>query len=144
MENPYQTPSSNIDQGEIHKRSVFWKIYFFIITILSFSGMTSFLLSSDAGVVDYVELVLLIIATAGLYGFVFNKKVFKPGFWIPFLIFYLISGIIYEPLSSVDMRQGMTDSMYYISFGIGFVISLPGYYALYKYGKKHEQPWEGN
>jgi hypothetical protein len=31
--------------------------------------------------------------------------------------------------------------MYYISVGIGFIISLPGYYALYRYGKKNEQPW---
>jgi hypothetical protein len=141
MENPYQAPESDIDKGEIQKRSVFWKIYFFIITILSFSGMATFLLSSGAGIVDYAQLVLLIIATAGLYGFVFCKRVLTPGFWIPFLIFYIFAGIIYEPLSSVNMRQGMSDSMYYISFGIGFVISLPGYYALYRYGKKHEQPW---
>jgi hypothetical protein len=141
MDNPYQAPKSDIDKGEINNRSVFWKIYFFIITILSFSGMTTFLLSSGAGIVDYAQLVLLIIATAGLYGFVFCKQVLRPGFWVPFLIFYLIAGIIYEPLSSVNMRQGMTDSMYYISVGIGFIISLPGYYALYRYGKKNEQPW---
>jgi hypothetical protein len=50
--------------------------------------MTTFLLSSGAGIVDYAQLVLLIIATAGIYGFVFYKKVLRPGFWVPFLIFY--------------------------------------------------------
>lgn len=141
MENPYQIPKSDIDNGEIQSRSVFWKIYFFIITILSFIGMASYLLSSGAGIVDYAELVLLIIASTGLYGFAFSKKILTPGFWIPFLIFYLITGIFYETLSSVNMRQGMSDSTYYLSVAIGYVLSLPGYYALYKYGQKSEQPW---
>jgi hypothetical protein len=141
LENPYQAPKSDIDNGEVKTRSVFWKIYFFIITILSFLGMMSFLLSNGAGLIDYAEFVLLIIASAGLYGFAFCKKILTPGFWIPFLVFYLISGIFYEPLSSVNMRQGMTDSAYYISVAIGYILSLPGYYGLYKYGKKNEQPW---
>lgn len=141
MENPYQAPKSDIDNGEKPKRSVFWKIYFFIITILSFIGMASFLLSSGAGMIDYAEFALLIIATAGLYGFVFCKKVLTSGFWIPFLVFYLIAGILYEPLSSVNMREGMSDSVYYISVAIGYIFSLPGYYALYRYGNKYEQPW---
>lgn len=141
MDNPYQAPKSDIDNGELQTRSVFWKIYFFIITILSFIGMVSFLLSSGAGIIDYAEFVLLIIATAGLYGFVFTKKVLSPGFWVPFLVFYLIAGIAYEPLSSVNMREGMSDNVYYISVAIGYIFSLPGYYALYKYGQKSEQPW---
>ena len=141
MFNPYQAPRSDIDNGEIKQRSVLWKIYFFLITILSFVGMGSFILSSGAGIVDYAELILLIIATAGLYGFAFRKKVLAPGFWIPFLILYFVAGVIYEPLSSVNMREGMTDSVYYISVAIGYIFSLPGYYALYRYGKKSEQPW---
>jgi hypothetical protein len=66
----------------------------------------------------------------------FCKKALSPGFWNPFLIFYLIAGIACEYLSSVNMREGMPESVYYISVVIGYIFSLPGYYALYKYGKK--------
>jgi hypothetical protein len=141
MENPYQPPKSDIDNGEIQKRSIFWKVYFFIITILSFIGMLSFLLSSGSGIVDYAQLILLIIATAGLYGFAFDKKILSPSFWIPFLVFYFIAGIAYEPLSSVNMRHGLSDSEYYFSIAIGYILSFPSYYALYRYGNKHERPW---
>ncbi len=142
MENPYVAPKSDLDIGESFKRSIGWKIYFFIITILSFLGMISFLVADDAGIIDYIEFLLLIIATAGFYGFVFLKRILFPKFWIPFLIFYVIASVAYEPLSSVDMRQGMSDAMYSISTAIAYLFSLPAYYALYKYGKETEHPWK--
>lgn len=141
MDNPYETPKSDIDTGEIGNRSIWWKIYFFAITILSFTGMYSLLNSAGAGIVDYAELLLLVIATAGLFGFVFSKRILTASFWIPFLVFYIITGLVYEPLSSVDMRAGMSDIAFHISTAIGYLLSLPGYYALYKYGKKNEPPW---
>ncbi len=141
MENPYESPKSDIDIGEKVNRSIWWKIYFFTITILSFAGMSSLLISDNAGIVDFAEFVLLLIATAGLFGYVFLKRILTARFWIPFLIFYIIAGLAYEPLSSVDMRAGMSDVAYYISMAIGYLLSLPGYYALYMYGKKNEPPW---
>jgi len=142
MENLYSPPKSDINNpNEKEKRSIWWKIYFFIITILSFVGMISFLMADGAGIVDVLETIILCIATIGFFGFVFNRRFFRPGFWLPFLVFYLISGFIYEPLSNVDMRQGMSDLEYYISYAIGLVISLPAYWALYRYSKPGSQPW---
>lgn len=74
MENPYEAPQSRVDTGGATKRSTWWKVYFFIISVLSFMGMGTFLLSEGAGIIDYIELLLLITATAGLYGFAFSKK----------------------------------------------------------------------
>ena len=142
MENPYEAPKSNVDISSKIKRSIWWKIYFFIITLLSFVGMTSFLLSESVGIVDYIEALLLLIATVGLFGYAFSKKVLFPKFWVPFLVFYLVAGLIYEPLSSVDMRQGVSDSEYYIGLLIGYIISLPAYYGLYKYGNENELAWQ--
>lgn len=106
--------------------------------------MFALLFSDNAGLVDYAEFVSLLIATAGLFGYVFLKRILSARFWTPFLIFYIIAGLVYEPLSSVDMRAGMSDVTYYISLAIGYLLSLPGYYALYMYGKGDEPPWNAS
>jgi len=143
MENIYSSPKSDLNNpNEKLKRSIWWKIYFFVITVLSIAGMSTYLVADGAGFVDFVETILVCIGTAGLFGFVFNQKVIRPGFWLPFLIFYIISGFIYEPLSNVDMRQGLSDVEYYVLYGIGLVLSLPAYWALYLYGKSDNQPWK--
>ncbi len=142
MENPYAPPKSEIEGADVpFKRSIWWKIYFWIITVLSFLGMTSLLSMEGSGIVDYVQFILLAFASAGLFGFVYLKKIFIPGFWIPFLAFYLIYGFAYESLSDIDMRQGMTDAEYLVGMAIGYIISLPAYYGLFKYGNKKGQPW---
>lgn len=144
MENPYSSPESDLGSGSptTTKRSIWWKIYFFVISILSFLGMTTFLLSDGAGIIDYLELLLLIVATAGLFGFVFSKKVLFAKFWLPFLIIYFVTGLFYESLSGVDMRQGMSGSAYYISMAIGYLVSIPGYYGLFMYSKAETHPWQ--
>lgn len=141
MANPYEPPKADIGSGITVKRSVWWKVYFFIITILSFLGGIAFLMEEGAGIVEYAQLALLVIATAGLFGFAFEKRILFPKFWIPFLVFNIVMGLAYEAMSSVDLRAGMTDMEFYIGMAIGYLISLPGYYALYKYGKENESPW---
>lgn len=142
MDNIYKSPESNLDNGGgVFKRSVWWKVYFYIITLLSLIGMISYLVSDGAGFIDYIEAMILLGSTTGLFGFVFNKKILFPGFWLPMLIVELLSGFAYEFLSNVDMRQGMPDFEYYIAYAVGIVFSLPGYWALYSYGKAKNQPW---
>lgn len=143
MENMYVTPKSDVSNpNERFKRSIWWKIYFFFISVFAFGGMISFLMSEGAGLVDVIEMILLCMATAGFFGFVFNKKVLFPRFWLPFLIIYFVSGFAYEPLSNVDMRQGLSDMEYYISAGFGLLISLPAYWALYSYSRPENEPWK--
>ncbi len=143
MESPYNPPESNlgIDGSLITKRSMWWKIYFVFITILTFFGMTSLLTTEGSGIVDYLMFILAIISTAGFFGFVFSKRVLSPNFWIPFLLVSFIFGLFYEALSGVDMRQGMTDNMYYISMAVGYALSLPAYYGIYQYGNAKKHPW---
>ncbi|MCM8857900.1 MAG: hypothetical protein LC541_20020 [Candidatus Thiodiazotropha sp.] len=144
MENPYSSPESDLgaEASDITKRSIWWKIYFFVITTLSFLGMATFLVSNDVGFIDYLELMLLIVATAGLFGFVFSRKVLFPKFWLPFLVVYFVAGLFYESLSSVDMRQGMSDGEFYISIAIGYLMSIPAYYGIYMFGKADRHPWK--
>lgn len=87
---------------------------------------------------------MTVIATAGLFGFVFGKRIFAVKFWIPFLIIYLISDIAYDQLTKVNMHGDLTNAQYYISTVIGYLLALPGYFGLYKYGRKSTYPWSAD
>jgi hypothetical protein len=134
-DNPYQTPESNLETQDDFKRSIWWKIYFFFITILSVLGFTSLLVDPGAGMAEILLILLWVVATTGLFGFVFLKPIYKPRFWLNFLIAYIAFSVIYYFVTNIDMRQGMSDGMFYGSTIFGWLISLPGYFALYAYSK---------
>jgi hypothetical protein len=139
---PYQAPESNVEIGGVFKRSIWWKIYFFLITIMSAFGLISYLADPNAGLAEYISLFLWLVATTGLFGFVFLKAIYKPDFWLYMLVTYLIFTVAYYFITSVDLRMGMSDSEFYISTAIGVLLSLPGYYALYSDSKSDNPAWK--
>ncbi len=141
MNNPYDAPKSEVIAAGISPRSAWWKVYFFVITLLSVLGMGSILLSEGVGVIDYIEFLMLLIATAGLYGFVFRKKVFVSGFWWPFLALYILLDLFYDSLTGIDLREGIEDQEYYVSVLIGYALALPSYYGLFRFGDRRLHPW---
>jgi hypothetical protein len=142
MENsPYQTPESDLQIESEFKRSIWWKIYFFIITILSAFGMISFFADPGAGISEYISLVIWLVATTGLFGFVFLKPIYKPKFWLQVLIAYVAFSTVYYFITGVDLRVGMSDTEFYVSNAIGWVLSLPAYYGLYAFSKPSNQAW---
>lgn len=141
--NPYQTPKSDAFIVREFKRSVWWKMYFFFITILSAIGMVSFLFEPGTGVSEYINLGLWLVATVGLYGFTFLKPISKPKFWLQILIVYIVFSFAYYFITDVDLRQGMSDATFYITAGIGWVLTLPTFYALYALSKPTDPNWDG-
>lgn len=139
--NPYETPESDLQAEVKFKRSIWWKIYFVIITILSFVGMFSYLSSENSGIAEYLQLVLLIVATVGMFGFVFMKKILFPKFWMNFFFVHILFGILYLFVTNVDLKQGLSNNEYYISMAIGFIFSIPAYYALFSYGRPQNRIW---
>lgn len=143
MENsPYQPPESNLETDSEFKRSVWWKVYFFFITILTAVGMAMFLAEPAAGLAEYASLLFWLVATVGLFGFVFLKPIFKPQFWLITLIVYLIFTVSYFFITNIDLRMGMSDTEYYINNAIGVLFSLPGYYGLYAFSKPGDPAWK--
>ncbi len=139
---PYQTPESNVEIDGVFKRSIWWKIYFFLITIMSAFGLITYLDDPNAGLAEYITLFLWLVATIGLFGFVFLKAIYKPKFWLYILAIYLLFSVAYYFITGVDLRMGMSDSEFYISTAIGVFLSLPGYYALYSYSKSDNPAWK--
>lgn len=143
MENPYKPPTTELKETEEPrtKKGWGWQIYFYSITILSLFGMFEFLNSEGAGIVEYVQLIMLLVATAGFFGFIYYKQILNQRFWHPFLIVYFLMGLFYEAMTNIDMRAGMTDTEYYISTAIGYLLVMPAYYALFAYGKSSNKLW---
>jgi hypothetical protein len=139
--NPYAPPKSHIEIDNEFKRSIWWKLYFYPITILMIIGSISVLKEKSAGFVDYLMLASDLVAIVGFYGFVHLKRFLSPKYWMVFFVIYLLFNISYEFLTNVDLQQGMSDKQYYISMLGGYIISLPLYYALYSYGKKSNPIW---
>lgn len=140
--NPYQAPKSDLKHLNNFKRSVWWKIYFFFITILSGVGMLFLFADPKVGIAEYISMLLWVVATAGFYGFVFIKPVYKPQFWLKILIAYITFSIIYYFITEIDQRMGMDDMELYITTAISWIISLPAYFALYAYSKPDNPAWK--
>ena len=78
----------------------------------------------------------------GLYGYSFQKKIFRPSVWLPVLIVTVLFGVLYESVTSIDTRFGMGEMEYYLSTAIGWIVSLPALYALYAYSKPTDPAWK--
>ncbi|MEO1576157.1 MAG: hypothetical protein AAFU65_14525, partial [Pseudomonadota bacterium] len=143
---PYQPPSSNVDSGgngTPGRRSIGWKLYFFFVTVLSGFSFLGLFSAAGHGIVEYLVVVLWVPATAGLFGFAFVRPILFPDFWRYFVVAYLIFGVAYYWLTGIDLREGLTDTVYYVSNAIGWALSLPGYIALYLYGQPTDLAWRG-
>lgn len=140
--NPYKSPAADVSTEETFKRSVWWKIYFFLITILSAFGMLTFFLDPNAGVSEYISLALWLIATVGLFSFTFLKPIFKPNIWLNVLIAYLGYNIAYYFITDIDLRYGMSNTEYYITIAVGWLMAAPAYYALFALSKSSNPVWQ--
>lgn len=140
--NPYQTPESARENKSGFKRSLWWKLYFFFITILTAIGMVSLLADPEAGIAEYIYLPLWVIATVGFFGFIFLKPIYKPGFWLKLVIAYVVFTIIYYFITKIDQRMGLDDTEFYIMSAISWLISLPAYYAIYAYSNPNNPAWK--
>ncbi|MDH5766482.1 MAG: hypothetical protein OEZ38_10750 [Gammaproteobacteria bacterium] len=138
---PYKTPESDIQVQAIMKRSIAWKIYFFFILFLSLISYLGIFTIPEAGLTEYISVLFWITGTIGLFGFVFLKRILNPGFWLNFLVVYIIFSVAYYFLTSINLSEGMTDNEYLITNIIGWIISLPGYIALYLYSRASNIPW---
>ena len=139
--NPYQTPESDLAQESYFRRSIWWKIYFFLITIVSVFGFLSIFAEPGAGVAEFILMPFWLIATTGLFGFVFLKAIYKPKFWFIFLVVDVAVTIIYYFITKMDLRMEMSEMEFYISTAISWLMSLPGFYALYSYGSPKNPAW---
>ncbi|RYA23120.1 hypothetical protein CRU96_09600 [Malaciobacter halophilus] len=124
------------------KRSVWWKIYFYIFSGLILLYMYILLFESNEifnglykSEVFYLifEFVLFLFSFIGLFGYVYQKKIFYKDFWIFIFVLLLVDNI-----GSLLLESQIKE---YIWF---YIIFIPLYIALYKYSFKMNELWSEN
>lgn len=121
-----------------------WKAYFWLITVATFAilifavfGEVEIFIEDNifSNIYNFVFTVIGIFSLIGIYGFIYEKKCFYKELWMFFLIILVIEGIS-ELISFFNYYQ------FFIIAGT-YILSLPYYYALYKYAFKMNFIWSG-
>ncbi|MCG8672128.1 MAG: hypothetical protein MI867_22170 [Pseudomonadales bacterium] len=141
---PYKTPESSLDEGIQIKTGVFWKIYFVIMTFLLVSGLNSLLAAENSGWAEIVSIIISMPAILGFFCYVFSKRIITREFWSIFFYVYLLFNISYYMLTDIQLSAGMDTKSFLVVQSISWGISLPLYWALYRYGSKSYGLWAGN
>ena len=136
------------------KRSIFWKIYFVLLICLIVWGTNESLIDENSGLIEIIEIPMLLIATIGLFGYVFSKRIYKQSFWICFFWIFLayslvspfLSEIEFSPpddpeLSAAENKFINTFSMIF-SFALIIPLFLPWFIGLLLYALPSNKLWK--
>ena len=136
------------------ERSIFWKIYFWLIVCVSIWGLSFTLSHENSGLIEIIDIPMVLIATIGLFGYVFSKRIYKQSFWICFfwillaysLVSPFLSEIEFSPpddpeLSAAENKFINTFSMIF-SFALIIPLFLPWFIGLLLYALPSNKLWK--
>ena len=136
------------------KRSIFWKIYFWLVVCVSVWGLNYTLSHENSGLIEIIDIPMTLIATIGLFGYVFSKRIYKQSFWICFfwillaysLVSPFLSEIEFSPpddpeLSAAENKFINTFSMIF-SFALIIPLFLPWFIGLLLYALPSNKLWK--
>lgn len=136
----------------MEQRSTWWKVVFWI-GIIFLSSLNVWLFSEDYIFLEnnifsniYIGLIYLIIFISffGVWGFVYQKKVFYQEFWI-YIFFIIIVDFIGSLIGPTI--ETSTQEIYFLSTILGLLFLVLGFfyfYALYQYAFKMKDLWSEN
>ena len=136
------------------KRSIFWKIYFWLIICVSVWGLNYTLSHENSGLIEIIDIPMGLIATIGLFGYVFSKRIYKQSFWICFfwilLAYSLVSPFLSEiefsppddPELSVAENKFINTFSMIFSFVLIIPLFLPSYIGLLLYALPSNKLWK--
>ena len=136
------------------KRSIFWKIYFWLIICVSVWGLNYTLSHENSGLIEIIDIPMTLIATIGLFGYVFSKRIYKQSFWICFfwilLAYSLVSPFLSEiefsppddPELSAAENKFINTFSTILSFVLIIPLFLPAYIGLLLYALPSNKLWK--
>lgn len=150
MDNPYQAPKSNIENGIVEPKSkTAWKVYFWIIILLYPLLTISLLMGPEAADTTAIDLIITFfiypIVLLGIFGFAYDKRFFTARFWKIWIVVSIASDI-YTESDIFEMELDITsDWELYVYIALFVLIVLPliifQYLALYNYTFKSPEIW---
>ncbi|WP_415753811.1 hypothetical protein [Pseudomonas leptonychotis] len=140
-ENPYAPPQSELVGVENLNRSIVWKIYFYFMLALTLVGVAGLLTVDGKGAAELISLILAIPSLTGLFGYVFSKKILTRNLWAVNFYVQIAWGALYYFVTTADLSAGMDQQLYIVSTAVMWVLSIPGYIALFLYASKNYPTW---
>ncbi len=127
------------DSGvKVFRRSIWWKVYFFFITIALVFGTAPIVFDPHAGISEYIDFIVFVFATVGLYSFVFLRPIFNPSFWLSVFLVDLIYSVVYIFVANIDLGSG---GEFYAAYGVGVLLYLPTYWSLFALSRPTDPAW---
>lgn len=108
-----------------------WKIYFWLILAIEIASM--FVETVHGSVVEITDMVISVISTIGLFGYVYKKQLLSKLFWKFVFIITVIEGLAYTMLDVLnDPELGVGGMIFVTAFTL--IILYPFFLGLYRYG----------
>ena len=118
---------------------VYWKIYFWVIVILS--GY-SYIVIGFGRIWEFVDICIFATAFMGLYGFAWQKQVLSRSFWRAFFPAQIIWNIYYLYFMSLPESVAEEADMSRLLFGtINLLPYIPLMIALFLYTYFKDEIW---
>jgi len=136
------------------KRSIFWKIYFWLIVCVSIWGLNYTLSHENSGLIEIIDIPMTLIATIGLFGYIFSKRIYKQSFWICFFWILLAYSSVSPFLSEIEFsppddpelsapeNKFINNLSMIFSFALIIPLCLPWFIGLLLYALPSNKLWK--
>ena len=144
MNNPYQTPGSDVQVREVASKTG-WKVFFWMLLGLQVLTVVLTVMGFSDSMTDLaIEITIYTIILVGIFGYAFNKRVFKPIFWKFFIPVVIVYDIYYIFIDD-EWAFENTEEMFWV-IGTFVVVFLPliffQYLALVRYAFGADEIWK--
>lgn len=124
---------------------MWWKIYFFILTLLGIGALFTYLDAAPITFIDFLGIIGLVLAVLAVYSYSFKKKILKKETWkiifwaqiilaaIDLINVYLLPKDFLEntlPFLVSKLESTPTDVL------VGSIFAFPAFYAMYQLSRK--------
>ena len=122
-----------------------WRIYFWVLAALYGFGVL-FVFGAGPTAIDLVDVLISALALTGLYGYVFQKRVFSRDFWTKWPLFpawdflynVVLTGILGLGIQPDEDVSG--GEQFWLTLVL-FLFLLPLYLALFRYATRSPDVW---
>lgn len=122
---PYSPPQSALGGTDKLNRSLYWKLYFGFMILVSIIALLGLSTVEDSGLIELLSAILIVPAMIGLYGYTFSKKILNRRIW-QFNFYIQISwDILYHFIANSEPGAGMDQTAFIVSIAIMWILSIP-------------------
>ena len=144
--NPYAPPTADLGGSDVslHRRFA-WKIYLLLMIVLM-ALLFAFEGAQWIQTADVIDLAVFAIATVGLFGFAYRRRIGSRTFWsmwLPVEVVWDFAVLLaIEPAGfAYRFPDGERTAVFSVETAVGVLLVLPLYIALYRYAFRSPELW---